>query len=87
MATATLPSSPSFPQFLMAWSVLDQFCCAGVADFAGLCRNLQSVRPDFLCFQSLGKDSGSAYRGSNPWGAAKLYDAFPHLDLSRRSPV
>jgi hypothetical protein len=45
--------------------------CAWVADFAGLVPILPRRRPYFACCQSLSKDSGSAYRGSNPWGAAK----------------
>jgi hypothetical protein len=50
--------------------------CAWVADFAGLCRNLQREVVEVLWNQSLLRDSGSAYRGSNPWGAAKSFQ-FP----------
>src|SRR6185437_14298702 len=55
--------------------------CAWVADFAGLVPILPMTTPYFACFQSLLEDSGSAYRGSNPWGAAKQFQSLPRVLL------
>jgi len=64
---AVVVFSHDFPLFsFLRW-------CAGGADFARVCRNLPKEWRDFVCFQSPGKDSGSAYRGSNPWGAANFH--------------
>ena len=42
-----------------------------------------TVTLQLLCFHvtttALPADSGSAYRGSNPWGAAKFYTAFSNI--------
>jgi hypothetical protein len=52
------------------------YCCAGVACFAGLLRDLQSQVVDLLCSDCHQKDSGSAYRGSSPCLPAKFYYPF-----------
>jgi hypothetical protein len=39
-------------RFAMCFTKHRLFCCAGVADFAGVCWILQSWNADVLCFQS-----------------------------------
>jgi len=59
----------------------DRFWCAWGADFAVLCQILPRKSHYFLYFQWVTTNSGSAYRGSNPWGAAKSFQALTVLHL------
>jgi hypothetical protein len=52
-------------------------------DFAAICRPNWFI---FFVFQSSRKNSGSAYRGSNPWGAAKHSDDNPYCTKVAASP-
>jgi len=65
----------------------DAFWCVWGEDFAVFCQILPMQSHYFLGFQWATTNSGSAYRGSNPWGAAISSSPIHHHSLPLlRSP-
>jgi hypothetical protein len=81
------PKSGSLPSRVRSGNdglarTIDRPGCSPIKSNSGVPLPLVRDRAAAPSFNGRTADSGSAYRGSNPWGAANIHAGFPIADYS-----